>query len=399
MGIAKAVQYLFGYIDFEVGGAEPESFMSAAMHANVDLWAVRKIDACTLRARSRAINLKTIRELCAQTGNSLRLIRSSGFPVAARRYKNRFGFIAGVILFLALISYLSSFVWRIDISGDYTSVQKSQILAILAQNGCSVGSSVASQDEQALKYAIMRGTTVGGVTVNFRGTVALIDVDNSVQKPNVLSRTYHCNIIAKEDGIITDIIAYNGVAEVEEGQSVRKGQLLVNGVYDSKIMGARLVHAHAKVEAQVLKTLSTEVSYKQSTRLYTGSRSSYSYVQILGKKIPLTFNTESPYEDYITDVRYTPLVIGDDFELPVVWGQYIYSEVQSFDVMLTYEQALQRARAELDEMERVQMREAKIQDKIERITETDTGVKVEYVYSVIEDIGVEQEIYSSSSEE
>lgn len=293
MGIAKAVQYLFGYIDFEVGGAETETFMSAAMHANVDLWNVRKLDACTLRCRSRAINSKVIRELCAQTGNSFTLICSKGFPVAARRYKNRFGFVAGVILFLALISYLSSFVWRIEISGDYTAVQRAQILAILQQNGCDIGVSVASQDEQALKYAIMRGTTVGGVTVNFRGTVALIDVDNSVQKPNVLSRTYHCNIIAKEDGIITDILAYNGVPEVEEGQSVKKGQLLVNGVYDSKIMGARLVHAHAKVDAQVLRTLSTEVSYKQSTRLYTGRRSHYSYVQILGLKIPLAFKTDS----------------------------------------------------------------------------------------------------------
>ena len=380
---------LFGTLECEVVGVQTERFLTLAMRENLDLWACRRPDGCTLCFRTRMLNLRNVEELAGQAGCEFRLKKKRGLPPFLKKYRTRYGILAGVILFFAFLLVMTSFVWEIDVVGACSDAEKQQILAVLHDNGFYIGASLARQDYTDLKNACLeRLDSIGYLTVNVNGTRATVEVSPKKEKPSL--RFAPCNIVAAADGVVRSVRVYNGVTEVRKGDLVRKGQLLAGGVYNSKVLGFRTVHASACVMAETIETLETFVPCASAARVHTGQSSSYSYLELFGWRINLTFRPSSPFEEYTVSVNEKRPELFPGRDLPVRYGRVEFRETQREPGKSEQEEVLEEARRRLAELEHVAMAGKEIVSRQMHVVPQPDGIRAQYVYTVLRDIAEEQ---------
>lgn len=393
MIIIDVVNYILGYSEIEITGVYCEKFLTKAMHDNLCIWAIQRVDACTLRAKCRMVDMKTMEEACAASGTEIKVLEQKGVPLFLKKYKYRYGFAAGLVVFLAFLFIMSSFIWSIEITGITDYQDKTLVMQILEENGFHVGAPVFLQDYQELKREVMRQVDdVAYVTINVLGSKAEVEVRHRVPVPERLG-TEPCNLVAEEDGQIVTIETYQGVPAVQKYDTVKKGQLLVGGIFDSKRIGYRLVHANAKIEARVLKKLNVFVPYEQVERSDTGKTKSYAYITIFGHRFNLTFHADSPYDVYEQEETQTDVTLSEDVVLPISFGTVTYKEQQEENVVLSEEEALQKGLDELAKQERMQIKNMTVEQRAQTIIYSSGGVFCEYGYTVIKDIAQQLQIY------
>ena len=72
-------------------------------------------------------------------------------------------------------------------------------------------------------------------------------------------KTYPCNIIASDDGVITDIIVKDGTCEVKRGSAIAQGQLMVNSAVAIGEDKKKYVHSEARILADVFDKYSVKI--------------------------------------------------------------------------------------------------------------------------------------------
>ncbi len=397
MKIIDLVNVVLGYIEFEVTGAECERFLTKVMRDNLCVWAIERVDGCTLRAKCRMVDYKTVQQACADSATEIKILEQKGVPKILKRYRYRYGFLAGLIVFVALLFVMSSFIWSIEITGLDDYEDQTLVAQILEENGFHVGAPVFLQDFQELKREVMRQMEdVAYITINVLGSKAEVEVRHSVPQPELLG-TDPCNLVAQTDGQIVNIETYQGVPYVKKNDVVQKGQLLVGGIFDSKRIGYRLVHANAKVQARVLKKINVFVPYEQVQSVPTGQTSSHAYLTLFGHRFDLSFSPQSPYETYETSETKTDVTIGEEVVLPISFGTVTYSQTQEKNFIRGKEEALAYARQQLQQQEQMQIKNMTVEKRDETVTYSAEGVFCEYAYTVIEDIALPIQIYEEGN--
>ncbi|PWM46597.1 MAG: hypothetical protein DBX47_02115 [Clostridiales bacterium] len=259
------VNSVMGYVSFTITGVRCETFLTEVMKNNLDIWAIKRIDAVTISAKTRSIIYKEIEHAASVSGVEITCRKFRGLPAFLTKYRFRYGIMAGAAIFVIVIAVLSLFIWDIDITGYSSVYERDRVLEVLEDNGFHVGSFTPAQDFQSLKRKIMiEFDTISGVTINIFGNKAYIEISAARIPPKKVSDGTICNLVAKTDGQLLIVEAYRGTPVVKVGQAVTKGQLLISGIYNSKIMGERLVHARGKVMARTLRKLSTYVPFDEN---------------------------------------------------------------------------------------------------------------------------------------
>lgn len=366
------------------------------MEKNTDIWAIRRIDGCTLRFRCRLPDEKETEKLCAENGATSIAKVPFGLPVQAKGRIKRWGFLAGVILFFALIIMMSNVIWRIDISGCKDKTQLIAVESFLKENGLGIGSLRGMLDEQTLRRDLMRNfEDIAGATVNFFGSVAVVEIEQAVPKPAV-EITSPANIVAEEDAQIISITVFNGVQAVEKGAIVRKGQLLVGGVYDSKRIGFRLVHARAQIKARVNRTIDVFVPFEQEEKTETGKTETVYSLTLFGK----TFNlNKCDYKEFFSSAKTSDLRISEDILLPVRLTRTTFWQTETTKKTLTKDQAYEKALTLLNEAEARGMKNLEVESRRLETKYTSEGIYAAYRYSVVIDFGKEEEIRNTEAAE
>lgn len=366
------------------------------MESNTDIWAIRRTDGCTLRLRCRLPDGKELERLCSENGATSLSKVPSGLPVRAKGRTKRWGFLAGAALFLALSFLMSNVIWRVDIVGYKDKTQLAAVEDFLRENGLCVGAVRGMLDEQTLRRDLMRNfEDISGATVNFFGSVAAVELEQAVPKPSV-EIPDPANIVANEDAQIISITVFNGVQAVEKGALVRKGQLLVGGVYDSRRIGFRLVRARAEIKARVNRKIDVFVPFVQKEKRETGQTKTVYSLTLFGKVFDLN---GCDYEEFYREAKTSDLRISKDIILPIRLTRTLYSRAETAETRLTEEQAYRKAVALIDEAEARGMKNLEIESRRLETRRTSEGIYAAYHYSVVTDLGNEKEIKNTESAE
>lgn len=385
-----------GSVEFEIESPEPEKILTACMENNTDIWAIRRTDGCTLRLRCRLPDGKELERLCSENGATSLSKVPSGLPVRAKGRTKRWGFLAGAALFLALSFLMSNVIWRVDIVGYKDKTQLAAVEDFLRENGLCVGAVRGMLDEQTLRRDLMRNfEDISGATVNFFGSVAAVELEQAVPKPSV-EISDPANIVANEDAQIISITVFNGVQAVEKGALVRKGQLLVGGVYDSRRIGFRLVRARAEIKARVNRKIDVFVPFVQKEKRETGQTKTVYSLTLFGKVFDLN---GCDYEEFYREAKTSDLRISKDIILPIRLTRTLYFRAETAETRLTEEQAYRKAVALIDEAEARGMKNLEIESRRLETRRTSEGIYAAYHYSVVTDLGNEKEIKNTESAE
>jgi similar to stage IV sporulation protein len=303
----------------------------------------------------------------------------------------------GILIFLAVFFFMTSFVWDISISGN-TKIKNEVILQKLAENGIKQGT---------LKYRINTARTVDNmmlemndlarISVAIKGTRVLVNLTERIKPPDLVDKNVPCNIIAAKDGIISSIMAKEGLEKVMVGQTVTKGQLLITGIienkYDDKEAKPLIVHSMGVVQARTWYEAGALVEQKKIETSRTGlEKDLYTFV-ILGKKIRL-FHSKIPFGNCEHVEVKNNLSIGKNLVLPmgIMTDKYFEYKITEKEINIDEARGIAASKALKLAMDQIPS-SARITKKDVSIVQGDNGINTATaIVECIEDIGVTQEI-------
>ncbi len=234
----------------------------------------------------------TIVDLFTANNISILETKKHGFPAIYAKYKNRPGVFIGIILFVFVLLVSQMFVWQINITG-IDRVSREDAEKLLREHGIYVGAFSPSLDlKNIYNQILIDNKDFCWISVNIRGTVANVEVRES-EFPEKLtpSPNKHANIIAEYDGEITLVEAYEGQSIVKYGDYVKKGELLVSGIYENKMGITVAKYAYGKVYAKINKEFYIEIPLKYEEKVYNGEHEHDLLVKIFSKSINILNNS------------------------------------------------------------------------------------------------------------
>ena len=152
-----------------------------------------------------------------------------GLPVRLGRFRGRYVLAAGTLLMLAVFRLLTGFIWTVEVTGNET-VSAGQILRAAAAWGVRPGAPVSGVHNEELRNGVLRELdALSWITVRFQGSHALVEVRERRMPPAVADDGVPRDLYAAYPGLVTLVRVRQGTAQVEKGQMVEPGDLLVKG--------------------------------------------------------------------------------------------------------------------------------------------------------------------------
>ncbi len=243
------LRYIRGYVRVRVTGGFPERFLNLCHSRGINLWDVSLHKDVLSFCISRRDFIR-LRPLAKKSGTKIRIAGKTGLIYRYRKHRKRAGVIIGAAIFIAVHLLLSMFVWCIDVKGN-TTVSKSEILSVAEAYGLTYGTLKKDFDEirAARKIAADYDGKITWLSVNIKGSLAIIELreDNSII--NKAKDKPPCNIVADFDGVILSAEAYHGDCMVKRGNGVKKGDMLINGAIMNEDTSTTFYPSDGKITA------------------------------------------------------------------------------------------------------------------------------------------------------
>lgn len=350
MFLLRMIQYCIGVVHFHADGGSPERFLNLAAREDILLWNIRSKDG-VLYASTRARKYKKLHPLALQAGVILTKEAQKGVPFLTKRFARHAGVLIGLLLFLLLVWFFSSFVWEIDVAGNQ-SVPTSQVEHVLDELGLRPGAfSMFLQVRYIQNGLLLRIPELSGVTINLHGSTAYVRVRERRYPPEIVPQSLPCNVKASRDGKIVQIKTFAGKALVKPGEAVTAGQLLVSGVVQDKDGALRLIHAEGTVLARTKRDLSVTVPFHETVRAETGREVKRYTLNVFHYGVPLYFGALTGDYDRFS---YTAPAVVFGVRLPVSLTTRVYRECKPLSVTYSQQQAARIGQKELAQKEKVE---------------------------------------------
>lgn len=320
--LEKIFHLLTGYAQFEITG-DSARFLNMAAKGGFGFWdfSRRGEKACV---RCRAKEYRRLLPLVRRCGVRLRCVRKRGLPFQVRRLWLRKGLFAGIFCGIGLYCFLNCFVWGVSVSGT-DRLSDRQVLEAARNNGVFLGAWKRDFTPKLAAHSIISDLPeLKWAAVNTNGCFVEVAVGESEKKPEITDDLRWSNMVAAREGKILAIEAEHGRPEVELGDTVEKGDLLISGLYQERLdpyspppekpletLGA----ARGSVRAETYREFTVQVSAEKKELLPSGKKQTKSAFRLFGFRIPLGWQ-EEPSEScrtYKDDSMLTALGV----ELPV----------------------------------------------------------------------------------
>ena len=313
----KLLNFLRGNTLLAVECPMPERFFNLCGVHDIPFWDVKWQGETAFTVRTTRWGYFRLKSVTGGLDVDMTVRREKGAPVILRRFRRRYVLLGAAAVFVLLFWWGNTYIWDIEVQGNDT-IPTEQILRALEKQGVKVGTKALSIDQEDLRnHVLLELEDISWLAVNVSGCTAHVQVVERHRPPPLLTDAEKCNVIAAKDGLVTKVEALDGRAEVMQGSTVTRGQILISGVVDSTMTGVRLLHGMGRVYARTWYELSTIVPL-QVTQQGENRKSSARIAAIFGKQRINFFPKGSvlgPDCDKIT--LYKPLTLPFGFRLPV----------------------------------------------------------------------------------
>jgi len=251
--------------------------------------------------------------------------------------KTRFVFVACILTFVLATCWLDDFIWRVEINSQ---IDKVAVEKVLKENGVWIGSGKLIDLDKTENLLCNNLSDINYAIVSIKGCTLFVDVYKKTT-PQQIEEKDEKNIYATKDGVISRIVVVRGTARVSVGDSVSKGQLLIEGVRTFNDQMSQPVRAIGEVYATVCTYGQTRVDRFETKLVKTGKSK-----KVFGLKL---FGFEISPPDNIFDFSIEEQSQYTFFPLPVtVITKTVYEAEQQktetyFDEQLCKQKALEKA--------------------------------------------------------
>ncbi len=314
-----------------------------------------------------------------------------GLPIKLRKLFGRWGIIAAIIVFVFFEILSSLIVWDVRIVGEVSDEEGELIKEELSSSGLSVGALWHRLDKNKVEESLLfNSELVGWLNINRRGTVAYVSVvKKDIHKDEDNIKTGYSSIVAARDCVIEDILVKNGIALVEKGESVRRGQVLISGVIPTD-KGGGYLYAEGKVIGSFSEKLSIRVEGALAEKVYIGEPTRDLSINFFGKDINIFKKFGNCTESCdIIEEKEDVYILG--VRLPI---SYTVRKIQKYELRerrLTELEMARLAREKLSSCLRDRLGEGELISLISRVNISDSAYQLEADIVICENIAENKE--------
>ena len=355
-----------GKIKVEILVKDIEKILNILWLQNIAVSKVIKVNITTLRLEVDYINYGRLCEVVRSVGGKVRVLEGKGLIFLLGKMKKRYSIVIAVVVFFAIIYFLSTYIWSIDITVG-KNVTPFEIREQLKEIGVSPGVRKSSLDEKEIERKLESlNSEILWLRVRVEGSILKVVITEKVNPP-VKDEDKYGNLVADMDGQIKRIYTYSGRAVVKNDDIVKKGAVVIEGI-DGNEGGEYVVRPSGMVIANTFyeKEMNIKISgveYKRS-----GNKDLDIYIELFGKKIYLKKSTK-------------------DFEKieksGKIFNEVIYYERVASTIEITESEGVKSVLDTLEKsLSKDLKRDSKIIDKIvtkERIDDEYLNIKVVFV--------------------
>ncbi|MBR5520843.1 MAG: sporulation protein YqfD [Oscillospiraceae bacterium] len=219
-----------------------------------------------------------------------KIVRKKGMYFLLKPYIKRKGLILSRLLLPVLCCFYGCVIWKIDIKTT-DDVIKNKIACSLYNQGIYRGN-ICTKDKltDAQRLLMLENKDLGYVTLNFYKGILTCEVYKRDEKKDEKNTYEYRDIVSQLTGVVRDVRVYRGFSNVQPGQPVSAGDILVrynetdskNRYYESQTA--------AYIAGECEKKYSVFIPYDKKVAVYTGQQYSEETVNFLGKEFNIKPN-------------------------------------------------------------------------------------------------------------
>ncbi len=396
--IFSVLHYLRGFLVLELEGAYLERFINLCVRRGIYLWHIKKVDGEKARIHVSIPGFFRMREAARKTKTRVHILQKRGMPLFLHKHRKRRAFIVGILLFILILTLLSSFIWRIEIDG-FEKTDENIIRNALGTCGLEEGVIKYTLKASDIKEEMLRKMPeLSWLWVEIKGTRAFVHVREKTPKPEIVPQKRPSNVVAETDGVILDCTATRGTPCVKEGDAVQKGTLLISGTVETKHGGTLLVHAEGAVRAQTFRRESGTFPLSSLVETDRGGKA-VRYTLCVGEHLLPLYRKGDPFPSSRTETEKKELCLFGRIYLPLAIEKSTFYETNTHKVLLSPEEAAALYGPRLREKIQIPADAEVLNTEYTHILNEDGSVTVSCTVTCIEEIGEIREILEETEDD
>ncbi len=209
-------------------------------------------------------------------------------------YENNKYVLLSLIISFMLLFLLCNTIFDIKINSDNKDIINI-INNSLSDNGIGVYKRKVSFDKlNSIKNKILEDNkdTLEWIEIREKGCIYYIDVTPRVKSNNNADNSLPSDIVAEKDGVIKHIVVHRGSKVIDNGDYVKKGDILISGNIIKNENVIDKVHSEGVIYAETWKTVNISIPFKRIDYVYKKTINHY-YLDIFGHKFTISGKYDS----------------------------------------------------------------------------------------------------------
>ncbi len=345
--ISRLIWFL-GYYEMEISLSRIEDFLNICLRYSLKYYDYEiKENEKRVKITVPAASYKRFIAACKVW--QIKVWRNKRFGLLEKlsKYRGRWGILVGALVSILLFVLAQSVIWRIDVIGN-ERLTVNEVRQILSENGIDIGNFISKISTDSIEQRVMiNSPDIAWISINIEGTVASVEIrevaDTDLAKPE----THPANLVAMYDAEIVGMEVYSGFLNVNEGDFVRAGELLVSGIYQTGKAPIRYTRASGRIFGRVNHSFVIEIPLRQMKKVAKGEKFVKKTLNFFGKSIKFFTNYRNLPTSYDI-INY--VYIFDPFgfgELPISISTDEYYSYETIEVEIDEGEAIEQAYSEL----------------------------------------------------
>lgn len=313
------ISFVRGYYTIVVEGLDTESFLNYLIRNKIYVYNVNRIEKTKIQFNIDRDNYKKLKKIHRSNKFNIKVKKQTGIPFIAKRIYTYRGMIICAIISLIILMSTSQFVTDVYITAP-EGIDKTALKKELYIQGVKPGVYKKSIDRKIVRDNIMgKFNQIAYVSINVKGTNMFVNITKKDESQNSEENSNYCNIIATKDGIIEKVVPRSGEAIVEEGDIVKKGDVLVNGANTTAL---------PEVWATTFYEAKKSSNYIDVKNQRTDNKKKVYTISFYDKKYKILRNIK--YKDYEIENKTHELKLGD-YTFPIKITVSTFYEVRKVE--------------------------------------------------------------------
>ena len=336
-------RYFFGYYRIKIICGDVNRLLTECARHGLPVWNIDKEDEITVSISLYCQDLAKLEIILQRLKGNYIIEKTRSLKFDFYSIFKRKIFVAGFIIISLFVFIFTGFITSATITGN-EKVSDEEIFSALEKSGFKVGMfKFGINPKEIQKKFMINYDKLSWIWIDINGTKANISVKERIPLPEMEDKEDYCNCVASKDGLIVEIMPRTGKQIVHPGDVVKKGDILIGGISETKSSNVRYMHADGIVIAKTWYEKSGVYHHTRVDRYRTGEKTNRYYINVANNKLPLVKSKEIIYEKYDFEENDKKISLFSKIYLPISFTIETYYEIIEENILISDDEVVKTA--------------------------------------------------------